>query len=59
MDLPKGPARARGPNRQGMISTWPTLINLGSEIPFAFAIAATVVPNLVAMPLNVSPERTV
>ncbi len=45
--------------RQGMTRTWPTLISLGSAIPFAFLMAATVTPNLAAMPLRVSPLCTV
>jgi hypothetical protein len=44
---------------QGMTSTWPTLMSLVSEMPFAFAIALTVTPNRAAMPLSVSPDWTV
>ena len=42
-----------------MTRTLPTLITLGSVIPFALRMAATVVPNLAAMPLSVSPLCTV
>ena len=41
-----------------MTRTWPTRISLGSLIPFAAAMAATVVPNFAAMPLSVSPDCT-
>jgi hypothetical protein len=53
------PDHGARPWRQGMTRTWPVLISLGSLIPFAVRIAATVIPNFAAMPLSVSPDRTV
>jgi hypothetical protein len=41
------------------LRTWPGRISDGFVIPFSLAIAWTVVPNLAAIPLSVSPGLTV
>ncbi len=43
---------------QGMMSTWPTRMSLGSAMSLASVMASTVVPNRAAMPLSVSPDCT-
>ena len=41
-----------------IFNTCPTYIKFGFTIPFILAKYCTVVPNLVAIPLNVSPDCT-